>query len=169
MSKNIKVVTRYGDSLYDRAYLPAVLSGMKITFKHFYKNLKDTSKLKTVYYPEQQPQDITPKYRALHRLTKREDESIKCVACFMCATNCPSKCIDIEAEDRTDGVIDKTPAIFNIDLIECVFCGLCVEACPIDAIRMDTGIFSFTASSRKEFILDKERLLSHNRGSFKND
>jgi len=28
---------------------------------------------------------------------------------------------------------------------------------------MDTGIFSFTASKREDFLVDKERLMSHER------
>ena len=52
---------------------------------------------------------------------------------------------------------------FKIDLLECVFCGYCVEACPCDAIRMDTGIFSFTASKREDFVLDKKALMANER------
>jgi NADH-quinone oxidoreductase subunit I len=78
----------------------------------------------------------------------------------MCATACPAGCINILAEDREDGVDEKMPKVFNIDLLECVFCGYCVEACPCDAIRMDSGIFSLIAQSREEFVYDKEKLLS---------
>ena len=68
----------------------------------------------------------------------------------MCATACPAECIFIEAEERFDEHDEKKrPKEFKIDLLECVFCGYCVEACPCDAIRMDTGIFSFTASKEK--------------------
>jgi NADH-quinone oxidoreductase subunit I len=59
------------------------------------------------------------------------------------------------------------PKKFAIDLLECVYCGYCAEACPCDAIRMDTGIFNFVAQKREDFILDKERLLSH-QGAFGN-
>ena len=60
-------------------------------------------------------------------------------------------------------VDEKRPKEFKIDLLECVFCGYCVEACPCDAIRMDTGIFSFTASTREEFVLDKKALMKNER------
>jgi NADH-quinone oxidoreductase subunit I len=159
----IKQIQRHGSSLKDRLYLPAIFGGMKTTFRHFKDNITDTSNLKTKWYPEIQPDDITPRYRGVHRLTKREDESIKCVACFMCATNCPAQCIYIEAQPREDNIDEKMPKKFDIDLLECVYCGYCVEACPCDAIRMDTGIFSFIAKSREEFVLSKEQLLSHTR------
>jgi len=161
----IKVVPRYGNSFKDKTYLWAVFSGMRVTLKNFTRNLSDTSCIPTCEYPEQQPSDITERYRGLHRLTHREDETIACVACFMCATACPSSCIFIEAEERLDGVDEKQPKRFDIDLLECVFCGYCVEACPCDAIRMDTGIFSVIAKTREEFVVSKEKLLSH-KGAF---
>ena len=37
----IKVVPRYGKSFKDKLYLPAIAGGMKTTFRHFIKNLKD--------------------------------------------------------------------------------------------------------------------------------
>lgn len=153
------VVPRYGNTLKEKLYVPAIVSGMKVTLKHFVTNLADTSNVKTINYPEENPKDITTRYRGLHRLTKREDDSIRCVACFMCATACPAECIYIKASSRDDGVDEKMPEIFNIDLLECVYCGYCVEACPCDAIRMDTGIFSFIAKTREDFVIDKDELL----------
>ena len=157
----VKIIERHGNSLKDKLYLPAIAGGMKTTFKRFIKNLANNSNLETRQYPEVQPNDITDRYRGVHRLTKWDDGSEKCVACFMCATACPAQCIFIEAEERLDNVAEKRPKQFKIDLLECVFCGYCVEACPCDAIRMDTGIFSFVASSREEFVVDKQRLMSH--------
>ncbi|WP_458700906.1 NuoI/complex I 23 kDa subunit family protein [Sulfurospirillum sp. 1307] len=157
----IKVVPRHGKSFKEKLYLPAILGGMKVTFTHFIDNLKDTSNIKTLQYPEVRPKDITPRYRGIHRLTKREDGSVRCVACFMCATACPAECIFIEATEREDGIDEKMPAKFSIDLLECVYCGGCVEACPCDAIRMDTGIFSFVKSKREDFVVDRDTLLSH--------
>ena len=157
----IKVVKRHGNTLKEKLYLPAVFVGMKTTLSHFITNLSDKPHIKTMNYPEEQPHDISERYRGVHRLTKREDDTVRCVACFMCATACPAECIFIEAEERTDGVDEKMPKLFNIDLLECVFCGACVEACPCDAIRMDSGIFSFIGQKREDFVLTKEQLLAH--------
>ncbi|MFN4151350.1 MAG: 4Fe-4S binding protein, partial [Candidatus Sericytochromatia bacterium] len=52
------------------------------------------------------------------------------------------------------------PARFDIDLLECVFCGMCVEACPVDAIRMDSGIYSIVDFNRRNFVVSKEQLLA---------
>ena len=157
----IKIIKREGQSFKDRIYLPAIFSGMWVTLKHFLRNLSDTSNIKTICYPEEQPTDISSRYRGVHLLTKRDDGSVRCVACFMCATACPAECIFIEAKEREDGVDEKMPEIFTIDLLECVFCGGCVEACPCDAIRMDSGKFSFVAQKREDFLLTKDKLLSH--------
>jgi len=157
----IKVVKRHGGTFLEKMYLHAVFGGMKTTLKHFTTNLSDASNIPTICYPEEMPRDITPRYRGVHRLTHRkEDNSIACVACFMCATACPANCIDIVAIAREDNVDEKMPQRFNIDLLECVFCGYCVEACPCDAIRMDSGIFSVIGDKREDFIYNKEKLLS---------
>lgn len=156
-----KTVPRRTNSFSERIYLIAVFKGMGLTFSHFLKNLFNTSRLRNTEYPEQQPSDITNVYRGVHRLTKNKDGSIKCVACFMCATYCPSDCIFIEAMERNDGVKEKAPKKFTIDMLECVYCGLCVEACPHDAIKMDTGIFSLVGKNRDDFLFNRDKLLSH--------
>jgi NADH-quinone oxidoreductase subunit I len=165
MEQKIKVIPRYGTELKDRLFLPAIYQGMKITFKHLIENVSDSNAVDTLEYPEEQPGDISERYRGLHRLTHREDDTIACVACFMCATACPANCIFIEATEREDGEDEKMPERFAIDTLECVFCGYCVEACPCDAIRMDTGIFSLTGSKREDFLLEKDQLLAH-KGAF---
>jgi len=165
MNHNIKTVARPSKSFRDKLYLPAIGDGLKVTLKHFFTNLNDSNAIDTLEYPEEQPQDITDRYRGLHRLTHRADNSVACVACFMCATACPSNCIFIEATEREDGKDEKMPQSFFIDTLECVFCGYCVEACPCDAIRMDTGIFSLTGNKREDFVMNKEQLLSH-KGAF---
>ena len=168
MAPPIKTVPRFGKSRKDKLYLPAIYEGMKVTFRHFFENLKDTNAIDTLEYPEEQPGDITDRYRGLHRLTHRNDGSIACVACFMCATACPANCIFIEATERDDTIDEKMPSRFAIDTLECVFCGYCVEACPCDAIRMDTGIFTLTGNNREDFVMEKEQLLSH-KAAFGND
>ena len=161
MAIKVKTIQRAGSSIKEKLYFPAIFSGMKVTFSHFKKNFLDTSNLKFLEYPEQMPEDINPKYRGFHRLTKhKDDNTVKCVACDMCATYCPADCIFIEPEERFDGKSEKQPKEFKIDLLECVFCGYCVEACPHDAIRMDSGIFTMTGNDREAFVLDKEHLLS---------
>ncbi|PIE59926.1 MAG: NADH-quinone oxidoreductase subunit I [Desulfobulbus propionicus] len=159
MSIKVKTIARQSMTLQERLYLFEVVKGMAVTFGHFIRNFLDNSRLYVRHYPEVKP-EITSRWRGRHRLTTHEDGTIKCVACFMCQTNCPAKCIMIEAGERDDGRTEKVPVRFDIDLLECIYCGYCVEACPMDAIRMDTGIFSVTANHREEMLMTIDQLRS---------
>ena len=173
MPKEIKVKVMKGKiqerTYMERAYLPEIAKGLRITAAHFWQNLsvhirrlfgirtKEKGSV-TFQYPEER-RPLSPRVRTLHRLTKREDGSPRCVACMMCETICPAKCIYIIGVDHPDPNIEKRPAKFDIDLGVCVFCGLCVEACPEDAIRMDTGILEISAYTREGMIYNMKDLL----------
>ncbi len=165
MAIKIKKIERKKMPFLERIYIFYIIAGMARTFKHFIRNLLNTKNIEFLEYPEQKPEDISPRYRGLHRLTKYDNGELKCVACDMCATACPAKCIFIEACE-VPGSKEKAPKVFNIDLLECVFCGLCVEACPKDAIRMDSGIFTKVEGSKDSFISDINELSSRKRGEF---
>ncbi len=161
---------------WDKIYLPAVAEGLWITSSHFFRNMffhtmhlvglfKDVRAAATYQYPEES-RPTSPRLRTRHRLTKREDGSPRCVACMMCETVCPARCIYIVAGEHPDPNIEKVPVSFDIDLGKCVYCGYCVEACPEDAIRMDTQLHSIAAYSREEMMLDMNELL--NPGTTKN-
>lgn len=164
MSAKIKILERKGSSLNERLYLFEVFKGMAVTFRHFITNFLDNSKLYVRHYPEVKP-DMPVRWRGRHRLTTHEDGTMKCVACYMCQTNCPAKCITIEAGERLDGRSEKMPVRFEIDLLECIYCGYCVEACPMEAIRMDTGIYSIIGEERQPFVKGLDELLA-TKGAF---
>lgn len=150
-------------TLWERAYLPEIIRGLAITARHFFKNLINMDKRMTIEYPEQKKK-LPAGYRAEHRLMKREDGSIRCTACMLCATICPSSCIEIEAEEVPDPSIEKRAKSYSIDVLRCVFCGLCVEACPCDAIRMDTGFYKNASFDKSSLIYNKELLLANTPG-----
>ena len=156
-------------TLTERFYLVEVFKGLWLTGRHFFVNLNKHIRtqlgLKTIekgavtfQYPEER-RPFSPRYRSRHRLTQREDGSPRCVACMMCETACPARCIFIVAGEHPDPNVEKYPIRFDIDMGVCIFCGFCVEACPEDAIRMDTGIVEIAAYSRKEMIYHIEDLL----------
>ena len=125
-----------------------LLQGLKITFSHLFK------KPITLQYPKERP-TIPPGFRGLHALNVSHDKA-KCVACYLCPTVCPAKCITVEAGE--DANHDKFAATYEIDMLRCIFCGYCVEACPVDALRM-TDTFELAQYKREDFVFDKETLL----------
>lgn len=148
--------------VFERLYLPAIAGGMKTTIRHFFKNVfasKKNKYISTIQYPEEKA-EYPARFRGMHRLVQREDGKPRCVACFMCQTACPARCIHIEAGETDDTNIEKFPIVFDIDELRCVVCGLCVEACPCDAIRMDTGIHPKPVYTREEGMFGKNDLLS---------
>jgi NADH-quinone oxidoreductase subunit I len=156
-------------SFEEQAYLPEILRGLKVTAKHFLVNMgihmrrlvgikTKTRGAVTYQYPEER-RPLSPRLRTLHRLVKRENGAPRCVACMMCETICPAKCIYIVGADHPDPNIEKHPVRFDIDIGVCIFCGLCVEACPEDAIRMDTGILEIASYSREGMIYTMKDLL----------
>lgn len=139
--------------LWEATFLPAVVEGLKTTLRHAVSR-----KPLTRQFPEQKP-DLPDTYRGVHRLNRDEEGRVKCVACFMCATACPAKCIAIEAAPAPWPDRDKYPLTFVIDELKCIFCGMCEEACPCDAIEL-TGVYDISGLSREEMLFDREKLLA---------
>ncbi|MBI4358414.1 MAG: NADH-quinone oxidoreductase subunit I [Candidatus Omnitrophica bacterium] len=165
-----KIVHRPKLNFWQKLYFPEVFRGVLLTSRHFFKNLilhffhsfglfRRIAAAVTIQYPEEFWK-LPSRLRTRHRLTKREDGSPRCVACMMCETVCPARCIYIVAEEHPDPNIEKRPKSFDIDLGKCVYCGFCVEACPEDAIRMDTKILDIAAYSRQGMMLDMNELLN---------
>ena len=80
--------------------IAAIAKGMSITFMEMFQptqveNYPDgKGPLKGAQFQE--------RFRGMHVLQRDENGLEKCVACFLCAANCPSNCIYIEAAENTD-------------------------------------------------------------------
>jgi NADH-quinone oxidoreductase subunit I len=127
--------------------------GFSITLKHLF------GKKFTRSYPEV-PTPLPERYRGMQKLNIDEEGRVKCVACFLCETNCPADAIRIEAAPAPWPDRDKYPSRFDLDLLRCVFCGYCEEACPIDAIVL-TNKIPPVHTTREAFVLNKEQLLKN--------
>lgn len=156
-------------NLIEKLYLREVVQGLALTARHFFVNFPrhvargiglklGKGATVTIEYPEER-RAYARRLRTRHRLTRRADGSPRCVACMLCATICPARCMHIIAAENPDPNIEKMPQTFDIDLGVCVFCGFCVEACPEDAIRMDTGIVEIAAYTREGMLYRMDQLM----------
>ena len=145
-------------TLAERRYLPEIARGMSVTIRHFLRNLARIRNLPTILYPEEK-RDYSGRFRGKHILTTREDGTLKCVACYMCAQACPAECIAIVAGEHPKLAYEKYPVVFDIDMLRCVFCGFCVDACPKDAIWM-TGDYEMAFFNRQEAIYGIDKLIA---------
>ena len=142
----------------DRAFLPAIITGIGVTARHFFKNVIGRRETETIEYPEERP-PYPPRHRGVHRLMHREDGSVRCVACMLCPTICPAHCIHVEAAEAPWDDREKYPAKFDIDELRCIYCGMCEEVCPVDAIEL-TPTYDLVGQSRQDMIFDKQKLLA---------
>lgn len=144
-----KVVNRVEPDFIRQAYFIEAFKGVGLVTRQFARNIfarKDTA---TVQYPEEK-KPYAARFRGRHRLMRRDDAQVRCVACMLCATACPANCITIVAAEHTNTEIEKVPSRFEIDLLKCIYCGFCEEACPCDAIRLDSGIHSVPSTMRRD-------------------
>lgn len=129
-----------------------ILRGMSVTGTYF-----AVDKV-TVEYPKEKIQPY-PRFRGSQALLTYPDTGeTKCVACMLCATICPSRCISIVGEQGPDG--RSRPASFELDLSRCVFCGMCEEVCPEAAIVM-TREYELATFDKGDFLLTKEWLIAN--------
>ena len=82
-------------------------------------------------YPEQKRS-----IRFQPALIEDQQGRLKCVACHLCESACPTDCLEIEAGPLPEGEGHKGPVRAELDLGRCLFCGDCVLACPEGAIEL---------------------------------
>src|SRR5262245_19743616 len=131
------VVNRKPLTWWERSYLPAVIEGFRVTWRHF-KRTFFLRKPVTMEYPEERW--VVPEgYRGAPYLVRDAEGHTKCVSCQLCEFVCPPKAIRIvppgpdgPPADRPNA--EKMPHEFEINMLRCIFCGYCEEVCPEEAI-----------------------------------
>ena len=151
-----KVVSKKEMTFMEKIYIPAILGGMWITFKHLFR------KNNTVKYPEE-TREFAPVYRGQHVLKRDEEGRENCTACGLCAVACPAEAITMTAAERKPGEEklyreEKYAAVYEINMLRCIFCGDCEEACPKEAIFLtDRKVDSLY--KRKNLVYGKDILV----------
>jgi len=156
LTNRSKVVVNKEMSFLERLYLPAILGGLYITFRHFFR------KKTTIKYPEVK-REISAVYRGQHVLKRDEEGRENCTACGLCAVACPAEAITMTASERQPGEEkmyreEKYASVYEINMLRCIFCGLCEEACPKEAIFLTDKIVP-SSFERDEFIYGKDKLV----------
>jgi NADH-quinone oxidoreductase subunit I len=158
LSKNKIMVSNKEMTFFESMYLIAIVKGLLITIKHFFK------KKATIHYPEQ-VREMSPVYRGQHQLKRDEQGRENCTACGLCALSCPAEAITMKAAERKADEKhlyreEKYAEIYEINMLRCIFCGLCEEACPKDAIYLTTSKVLVPALyNREDFIFGKDKLV----------
>jgi len=156
LTNRSKVVVKKEMTLLEKMYIPAILNGMMITFKHMFK------KSATIRYPEEK-REFSPIYRGQHVLKRDDNGAERCTACGLCAVSCPAEAITMQAAERKEGEEklyreEKYAANYEINMLRCIFCGLCEEACPKEAIFLTDRIVP-TEFERNDFVFRKDKLV----------
>lgn len=143
-----------------------IIRGMLVTLKNFFtsyfRSAEEEGGVITVQYPESRLPEKEGFRNFPFLIYDHVPDNLRCVACDICAKECPPKCIYIVREFDKDGKPLKRPATFDIDFTVCMNCGICEEACPFDAIYMDHE-FEIANQERHEHLLyHKEDLLKSN-------
>jgi NADH-quinone oxidoreductase subunit I len=156
LTNRSKLVVKKEMNFWERIYLPAVLGGIMITIKHFFR------KSATVKYPETK-REISAIWRGQHVLKRDDKGAERCTACGLCAVACPAEAITMVAAERNKGEEnlyreEKYASTYEINMLRCIFCGLCEEACPKEAIFLTDRIIE-TDYAREGFVFGKDKLV----------
>lgn len=172
------VVVRPELKWHEKLYLPALVAGLAITFKHLRRTARQLvgldkrtgprsvldmteSGMVTMQYPEEK-WPMPEGYRGAPALVMDEDGREKCVSCQLCEFVCPPRAIKITPGEIPAGAahskVEKAPKEFEIDMLRCIYCGLCEEVCPEEAIYLQRDYPIKVGMDRRSMVNNKAAL-----------
>jgi NADH-quinone oxidoreductase subunit I len=141
--------------LYQRhGLLKGIYLSLKVIVFRSIRSILGLEERMTIDYPDKK-YEYGQNLKGLPFLTVKKDGELRCDACMLCVSYCPSKCIHIEAAPAENET--SKPVSFHIEALRCIFCGFCVEACPIDAIRM-SGEHELAGHAEENWLFDQSKL-----------
>ena len=83
-SNRSKIVSSRKMTMWEKIYLPAIITGLLITIRHLFK------KKVTIRFPEE-TRKFSDIYRGRHVLKRDDEGRERCTACGLCAVACPAE------------------------------------------------------------------------------
>ena len=128
LTNRVKPVSRKPMTIWERMYLPAILKGMVITFRHIFKKVPQLIIL-------EKKRNSARFFVDLQILNRDEEGRENCTACGLCAVACPAEAITMEAAERKPGEEhlyreEKYAAKYEINMLRCIFCGIVRRSMP---------------------------------------
>lgn len=117
-----------------------LVTGLRVTWRHFF------GKKETVYYPEEKL-PMTERFRGGHLVLDVD----KCMACTICAINCPNAALKLKVE--VDEAKKRHIASYVHDIGRCMYCDLCLEGCNFGALKWDQN-YEGASYFKEDFIYD---------------
>lgn len=128
----------------------SLATGLKTTLVEFF-----TPKVTEQYPENRKTQKISERHRAMLYMPLDENGNNKCIACGLCANNCPNGTITIKTRMVTDEATGKSKKVldeYTYDLGSCMYCQICVNVCPKDAIAFNNKFENAVFDRNKLYI-----------------
>ena len=111
MELKVKRVERV-DGVKEAIFLPAIFNGLRLTVKHFWRNLFGARDVVTINYPEEK-RHVSPRWRGRHRLS-RLDNGFSAVLPAICVKQFAPQNAFILKPENTRTFLSKNTLLFLI-------------------------------------------------------